>query len=143
MSLPWLWGEKGAARDAERASLNAAEAELRAARVPIEAEVATAEADTRANARRLEVMRDRALTAAKRAFDVASAGYESGRVELSALLSARRTVVEIENEIVMTRAALDHALAELDAAVGTRTPRRALGTPAATATANGGDHGDR
>ena len=54
------------------------------------------------------------------------AGYESSRTDILTLLTVRRSVVDLENDIIMARASLDHALAELDAAVGAEVPRRPL-----------------
>jgi len=72
------------------------------------------------------VLRDRALPASRRAFDAAWAGYASARTDLVTLLTARRSVVDVETDLVVTRAELDHALAELDAAVGLEVPRAPL-----------------
>jgi hypothetical protein len=44
-----------------------------------------------------------------------------------ALILARRAVVDVRTEMVMARAALDHALADLDAAVGAEVPKKPLG----------------
>lgn len=140
MSLPWLWGEASSRRDARRQSAVAASSEALAARIPIDAEVATAEANMRASALRLQALRDRALPASRRAFDVAWAGYESARTDVLVLLVARRSVVDVESEIVMARASLDHALAELDAAVGVEVPRRTLGPLDPKELEIGGDH---
>jgi outer membrane protein TolC len=126
MSLPWLWGEAAAKRDAQRESASAARTEAMAAKLPIDAEVAAAEANVRAAALRLQALRDRALAASKRAFEVAFTGYESSRTDAGALLIARRAVVDVETEMIMARATLDHALADLDAAVGAEVPRKPL-----------------
>lgn len=127
MSLPWLWGEARARRDGARHAHAAAASEAAAARIPIDAEVAEQEAKARAGAMRLAALRGRALPASRRAFDIAWAGYESSRVDALTLLSTRRIVVDIETEIVAARALLDHALADLEAAVGAEIPRRPLG----------------
>jgi len=126
MSLPWLWGEGRARRDAAALAHAAATTEFAAARIPIDAEVAEQEAKARAGAMRLAALRDRALPASRRAFDVAWAGYEASRVDALTLLNARRMVVDVETDIVMARALLDHALADLEAAVGSEIPRRPL-----------------
>ncbi len=126
MSLPWLWGEASVKRDAQRQAAIAATSEAQAAQIPLDAEVTAAEANMRASALRLLALQDRALPASHRALDLAWAGYESARTDMMALLIARRSVVDVESEIVVARASLDHALAELDAAVGVPVPRRAL-----------------
>lgn len=131
MSMPWVWGAADRRRDAERLSVTAAAAEIEGVRVEIDADVVTAESTVRAAALRLQVERDRVLPATKRAFDLAWGGYESGRTDILTLLAARRAVVDAEHDVVMSRALLDHALADLDAAVGIPVPRRPLGPLAA------------
>lgn len=128
ISLPWLWGEAAGKREATREAANAAASEAIAARRPIEADVAMQEANVRAAGMRLLALRERALPASKRSFDTAWAGYESGRTDVLTLLSTRRAVVDVESDIVAARASLDHALADLEAAVGTEVPRRKLTT---------------
>ena len=138
MTLPWLWGDARARRDAAKASAVAAAREARALERPIDGEVAAARAAVDTNARRVAVLRDRAVPASRRAFDVAWAGYESARTDVLALLVARRAIVDVESDLIGARAALDHALAELDAAAGLEVPRRPLDATPAT---DGGDHG--
>jgi outer membrane protein TolC len=140
MSLPWLWGEASSKRDAAREQAEAARGEVRGATIPVNAEVAMADANMRANALRLQALRDRALGASKRSFEAAWAGYEAGRTDVLTLLSARRAVVDVESEIVVARASLDHALAELDASVGAPVPRKPLGPLDPAALGDGGDH---
>lgn len=141
MSLPWLWGEASSRRDAAREQAEAARSEARAAAIPVNAEVALADANMRASALRLQALRDRALPASRRAFDAAWAGYEAGRTDVLTLLMAQRAVVDVESDVVVARATLDHALAELDASVGVAVPRRALGPLDPAALEDGGDHG--
>lgn len=143
MTLPWLWGEASSRRDAAKELAVAARGEARGASIPVKAEVAMADMNMRAAGLTLQALRDRALPASKRSFEATMAGYEAGRTDVLTLLTARRAVVDIESEIVVARAALDHALAELDAAVGVDVPRRTLGPldPAALGDgAEGGDH---
>ena len=52
----------------------------------------------------------------------------------------RRAVVDVESEIVVSRATLDHALAELEASVGAEVPRRALGPLDSSVLFEGGSH---
>lgn len=127
MSLPWVWGEASSRRDAARERAESARSEVSAANIPVNAEVARADANMRASAMRLQALRDRALPASVRSFEAAWGGYEAGRTDVLTLLSARRSVVDVESEIVVARANLDHALAELDASVGVAVPRRPLG----------------
>ena len=127
MSLPWLWGAAGDRKEAAREFARAASTGVSAARIPIDAEVVTAESKARSAAYRLQVLRDRTLPASRRSFDVAQSGFESGRIDLMTVLDARRSVVDVEHEIVMARSDLDHALTDLEAAVGTEIPLRPLG----------------
>lgn len=142
MSLPWLWGEARSRSKARREAAEAARAEARAATIPVDAEVSMADANMRALALRLQTLRDRALPASRRSFDAAWAGYEAARTDVLTLLAARRAVVDVETDIVAARAALDHALADLDAAVGAEVPRRALGPLDASLLENGASHGE-
>jgi outer membrane protein TolC len=127
MSLPWLWGAASHRREAEERSATAAASEVEGARIAVEADVVTAESNVRAAALRLQVERDRVLPTTQRAFELAWGGYESGRTDLMTLLTLERSVVDAEHDLVMARAGLDHALADLDAAVGAPVPLRPLG----------------
>lgn len=127
MSLPWLWGPASSRREAEREFLAAASTNVGAIRIPVDAEVVTAEAKSRSAAYRLQVLRDRTLPASRRSFEVAEAGFESGRTDLMTVLDARRSVVDVDQEIVMSRSDLDRALTDLEAAVGMEIPTRPLG----------------
>jgi outer membrane protein TolC len=140
VSLPWLWGGAAARREAEKKLLSAATMELEAARIPVDAEVVTTEAKARSAAYRLQVLRDRTLPASRRALEVAEAGFESGRTDLLTVLDAARSVIDIESEIVMARSDLDHALTDLEAAVGTQIATRPL-EPLDTKPLDGAGHG--
>ncbi|MFO0739589.1 MAG: TolC family protein [Labilithrix sp.] len=142
MTLPWLWNEARSRRDARNDLAAAMESERAATLRSIDAEVAAQEAMVRASGLRLQTLRDRALPAAHRAFEVVWAGFETSRIPTLTVLAARRAVVDIESELVAARATLDHALADLDAAVGVEVPRRALGARASTSDHEGATHGD-
>jgi outer membrane protein, heavy metal efflux system len=126
MTLPWVWGSGARKRVAAEALGQAAANDVDEARLEIGVDVGTAAASARAAAERLRVLRSRALPAARRALDVAFASYQSGGGGLLGVLRARQAVVDIEMEVVMARALLDHALADLDWAVGAPLPRTAL-----------------
>jgi outer membrane protein TolC len=126
MTLPWLWGAAGRKTDAARAALAASSTAAEGAHVAVDAEVAAAEATAESAARRLDVLETRALPATQRAFDAAWSGYESSRGDLLAVLAAERSLIDAREQIVMARASLDHALADLDAAVGAPVPRAPL-----------------
>jgi outer membrane protein TolC len=140
MTLPWLWGAAADRREAEREFSRAASTNVEATRIPVDAEVVTTEAKSRSAAYRLQVLRDRTLPASRRAFEVTEAGFESGRTDLMTVLDARRAVVDIESEIVMARSELDHALTDLEAAVGTEIPTRPL-SPLEPREHDGASHG--
>jgi outer membrane protein TolC len=127
MSLPWFWGAAGDKKNAERESLLAARLNAEAARIPVDSDVVTSEANARSAAYRLQVLRERTLPAAQRSLEAARTGFESGRTDLMTILDASRSAVDIEEEIVMARSSLEHALTDLEAAVGTEIPLRALG----------------
>jgi outer membrane protein TolC len=126
MSLPWLWGAAGHRKEAEREYLQAARTNVDAARIPVDSEVVTAEANARSAAFRLQVLRDRTLPATRRSLEVARAGYETGRTDLMTILDVSRSAVDVEDEIVMARSSLEHALTDLEAAVGAEIPLRPL-----------------
>jgi cobalt-zinc-cadmium efflux system outer membrane protein len=138
MSLPWLWGAAAAKATAERESLRAATSNVEATKIPVDAEVVTAESKARSAGYRVKVLRDRTLPASLRGFEVARAGFESGRTDLMTVLDSRRAVVDVEQEIVMARADLSHALTDLEAAVGAEVATRPLGS--LDAPAMGADH---
>lgn len=123
IDLPWLWGEGAVRTDAARMEKEASALDVASARVDSRFDVAMAYGEARAHAIHLRMLVDRVLPASKRALDAAWPGYETGRTELMQLLTAQRSLVETELEIVITRAALDHAMIDLDAAVGVNVPR--------------------
>lgn len=127
MSLPWVWGPFDARQSAQKELVASADKDIEAARITIQAEVVTSDANGRSAALRLQILRDKVLPATKRALDVALSGYESSRTELTAVLNARKAVIETEMDLLMSRSSLDHALADLDAAVGKTVPRAPLG----------------
>ncbi len=127
MTLPWLWGAAGARQGALEERARAADDDVLAQRLAVDVDVAAADAATRSAARRLQALTARARPAAQRAYDVAWAGYESGRSDLASALMSERGRLDVELEIVATRATLDHALAELSAATGVDVPRVPLG----------------
>ncbi|HEY0137218.1 MAG TPA: TolC family protein, partial [Nannocystis sp.] len=77
-------------------------------------------------ARRWQTLRGAALPASVRAREVALSGYEVGRADMLGMLAAEGAYVEISLEIIDAKAALDHALAELERAGGDALPRTPL-----------------
>jgi outer membrane protein TolC len=126
MTLPWLWGGNARKEDAQRALAQASTYDVADARLRIGVDVGTAAASATAATEQLRVLRSGALPAANRALDVGFTTYAAGRGDLLAVLRAQQAVVETDIDIVMARAALDHALADLDWAVGTLLPRSPL-----------------
>ena len=126
ISLPWLSGQGRKRRDAASEFAAAAVDELAEAGLRIDREVAEALAATQTAARRWQTLRGAALPASERAREVALSGYEVGRADLLAMLATEGAYVEISLEIIDAKAALDHALAELDRASGGSLPRVAL-----------------
>lgn len=126
MTLPWVWGGNARKEDAQRALAQASTYDAADSKLRIGVDVGTAAATARAAAERLRVLRNGALPAAKRALDVTFATYGSGKGDLLGVLRAQQAVVDTEIDIVMARASLDHALADLDWAVGTLLPRTPL-----------------
>ncbi len=139
VSLPWLWGAASKHSDASNESFIAAATSVQGARIPVDADVVTAEANARSAALRLDVLTRRALPASQRAFEAAWSGYTSGRGDALTILAARKGVVDVESDIIAARTSLDHAFADLDAAVGTNVPRR-LVSPADIAASEGASH---
>jgi outer membrane protein, heavy metal efflux system len=129
-TLPWAWGRGAALVRAERAKAAAVGDELADVDARVAADVATAAAAVQAETRRYQALQDRSLPASRRAVEASAAGYESGGTSILALLTANRSVVEIELMLVETRAALDHALAQLDWAAGASVARVPIVSPA-------------
>ena len=122
-TLPWVWGRASAVARAERAKAAAITDEIADAKARVATDVASSAAVVQAETRRYQALRDRSLPASKRAVEAAASGYESGGTNILALLTANRSVVEIDVMLVEAHAALDHALAQLDWAAGTPVAR--------------------
>lgn len=124
MSLPWVWGGPRQKRAAQRESVKAAGAEISQARLDAGAEVASSMSAVEGALERLKVLERETLPASRRNLEFSLTGYETGGTTLVTLLTAQRDVVDVELEIVMAKATLDHALTELDFAAGTELPRK-------------------
>lgn len=123
MSLPWLWGAASHKADAQEKLALATSLDKTDAQYRIGVDVASAFGSVKASEARLLVLAGRSLPAAKQALDVALASYRSGQGDVLSLLRAERAVVDSEVQIIMARVALEHALVDLDWAVGTRVAR--------------------
>lgn len=129
LELPWLWGGRAAARRGEETMAEAAGEEEADARYRVEVEVTSALATVREATVRVDALEKKALPAATRAFDTAFASYRSGQGDVVLLLTAENAIVELEVSLVEARGTLEHALAELDWAVGGAAPRSKLVPP--------------
>jgi outer membrane protein TolC len=123
MSLPWLGRSTSSRVSAERAEHSARSAEVEATRAELEVQAVEAAAMARASLRRLITLRDRSLPARKRTYAAALALYATGGTELADLLRLRRDLVELELELIATRADLEHAVVDLEWASGLVVPR--------------------
>lgn len=117
-SVPWLWGPRRAQVTTGEAQVRVAAAETRVVEATVDAEVATALATLEAVERRLAILRDVARPAARRAIDMAEAGYQAGGVDLLRVLAAAEGAVAVELDLVLAEGELERALAHLDRAVG-------------------------
>jgi outer membrane protein TolC len=126
MSLPWLWGSRSSAADAQQEAALAEQEASASARLRARTEVATMVGTAREQEQRYGVLSARALPAMRRALEAAQAGYASNRVPLTSVLGTERAVVDIELEVILARAALEHALVDLDWASGGRLPRQPI-----------------
>jgi outer membrane protein TolC len=126
-TLPWLWGKARAEARAGRQNAAAVQHDIQDAAARVSTDVSTRSAAVQVATRRLEVLRERALPAANRAWQAAAAGYESGRTEVLMLLMARTSIVEIEVDVVEAKAMLEQALVQLEWAVGRPVKRSAIG----------------
>ncbi|MBK8998936.1 MAG: TolC family protein [Myxococcales bacterium] len=124
MSLPWVWGGPRNRRAAQRESIKAAGAEISQARLDVGAEVASSMSAVESALERIKVLERETLPASRRNMEFSLTGYETGGTSLVTLVTAQRDVVDVELEIVMARAMLEHALTELDFAAGTELPRK-------------------
>lgn len=126
MSLPWVWGGPRSRRAAQRESIKAAGAEVSQALLDVRAEVASSISAVESALERLKVLERETLPASRRNMEFSLTGYETGGTTLVTLLTAQRDVVDVELEIVMAKATLEHALTELDFAAGVELPRKRI-----------------
>ena len=126
IALPWLSGQGRKRRDAQAAFTSAAGHDLAEAQLQVGREVAEALATAESAARRWQTLRGAALPASQRAREGALSGYEVGRADLLAMLATEAAYVEVSLEIIDAKAALDHALADLERASGSPLPRAPL-----------------
>lgn len=126
VEIPWLWGDKKAMADAAKLDASAALTRIAGTRVDTSAEIASAYREATAAALRVLLYDDQVVPASRRALDLVFAGYAAAKTELPSLLIAERALVDAELARVAAAAALEHALADLDAAAGFPVPRQPL-----------------
>ena len=126
MTLPWLWGANGWRREGESTLASAAAFDVDATEVRISVDVASAVGAVKTAEAKLLVLVGRQLPAARDALDATFAGYRAGKGTLVELLRAERGVIDAEAAVIEARATLEHALVDLDWAVGTRVDRAPL-----------------
>ena len=114
MSLPWLWGPARNARDARRWEASAVSDEIAQARLDIEQDVAAALAQVQSSAERVRLLETEARPATARLQETARSSYVGGSAGMQSLLAADRAVLELEIQLIMMRAELEHAVVDLE-----------------------------
>jgi outer membrane protein, heavy metal efflux system len=127
MSLPWLWGEAAHRFASAEERARAEAAAIEGARLRVRTETLRALSAVRAAEARWLALHDAALPGARRALDALRAAYATGGSDVLSLLEGERSTLEISLELASARGDLERALIELDAWVGARVPRVALG----------------
>jgi outer membrane protein TolC len=127
VSLPWLWGSRSSNAGAQREMAAAGRDDGDEARLRARSDAVAGAALAGEQERRYAILVEGALPASRRALDVTEAAYGSGKADLASLLGAERAIVEVQMDVASTRAALDHALVDVDWAAAGRVPRRPIG----------------
>jgi outer membrane protein TolC len=133
MTLPWLWGSLADRTTSARHRARAEQAAAEAARIDVRTDVRRALAALRTAERRLALLEDTAVPAATRGIEAARAGYAAGGTDVLAWLDAVRASLDIDLDLLMARADLERALADLDHAAAERLPRKPLARSPRTA----------
>jgi outer membrane protein, heavy metal efflux system len=121
MSLPWLWGPGRGSRDARKWEASAVSEEIAQARLGIEQDVAAALAQLQSSAERVRLLETQARPATLRLQQTARSGYIGGSASMQTLLAADRALLELEIQLIMMRAELEHAVVDLEWATGAAT----------------------
>lgn len=114
-TLPLWGGRVDAARQAAAGRLLGASSELRARRLQLEAALDRQRERLQSAARRLALLHDELIPRARQMARIVEADLASGRVDLSDLLAARSTLLELETDAL--QAAHDEALARSELSV--------------------------
>lgn len=126
LQLPWLTGQGRKRRDAQAELSAAAARDVAQVKLGIAGEVSGALAGVQSASERYQALVREARPASARAREVALTGYESGRGDFTALLAAEAVHVEVAMDVIAAKSDLDHALIDLDRAVGSPVARRPL-----------------
>lgn len=126
MTLPWISGAGRARARASALRTRAERAAIDAARAAARGEVGEGHARVLAVEQELAVVRGDVLPAAARAVEAAASAYGSGQGDLTSWLDATRMVLDARMEEAALIAELEHAVAELEQAVGTHLRRAPL-----------------
>jgi cobalt-zinc-cadmium efflux system outer membrane protein len=123
ISLPWLWGPAAHRRDAAAAMTRASAKSALAMRLEADSDAARANAEVRAATARLAALESELLPEARRARDVALASVDGGDGSIVDVLDAEQMLLDAEMDLAEARVRLEHALTDLDAAVGAPVAR--------------------
>ncbi|MCY1055579.1 TolC family protein [Nannocystis radixulma] len=126
LQLPWLSGQGRKRRDAQAELSAAAVRDVAQVKLSIAGEVSGALATVQSAAERYQALTREARPASVRAREVALTGYEAGRGDFTELLAAEGVHVEVAMDVIAAKSDLDHALIDLDRAVGSPVARRPL-----------------
>ena len=118
MSLPWLNpGRRDEVRAAERSSA-ADRSALRAQRAAARYQLLDADAKLRAARETLALIHDRVLADARRSFEAAQASFQSGHGDVTPVLDAARSYLQVRVDEVRALADLDASRADYARAAG-------------------------
>lgn len=126
LQLPWLTGQGRKRRDAQAELSAATTRDVAQVKLTVAGEVSGALAAVQSAAERYRALAREARPASVRAREVALTGYESGRGDFTELLAAEAVHVEVAMDLIAAKSDLDHALIDLDRAVGSPVARRPL-----------------
>ena len=122
LEVPIAPGRSAAARREAQAALDGAAARRDATRDELSRRVTEASTQFEESLHELEVLRDGWLPAAERSQQAARAAYEAGRGDFDSLIRAVRDVLSARLEYHRTLAAVNHAHADLERALGGPAP---------------------
>lgn len=113
-----VWNPNSAEREAARAAISVAEAELDALRSAIEARVRRAAASVRAAAERVRIFQDDVLPGFERNLALLEHAFQLGELDALEVGTATRRLLEVQANALDAFAEYHRALAELEVQVG-------------------------